>query len=490
MFRRRYRETAARFAAIDRVQAIIEFDLQGNVLAANPNFLATVGYRLEEIVGRHHSMFVEPGHEKSAEYLAFWKSLRAGSYQAGQFRRFGKGGTEIWIQASYNPLIGADGKPFKVVKFATDITAQKNEDADRAGQIAAIRKAQAVIEFDLTGKILDANDNFLTAVGYARDDIVGQHHSLFVDHETSVSAAYREFWGQLAAGKYQAAQYRRLGKGGREIWIQASYNPIFNAAGVPYKVVKFATDITEQVQLLGNLRRMIDENFGEIDRAVGKSTDESLAARHAALATNEKVQLAAAASEELASSISEIAHSMVKSREATDEAFEATEGAKDHTKRLSDAAVAMGGIVGLIQNIAGQINLLALNATIESARAGDAGRGFAVVAQEVKNLANQAARATDQIGNEIHGIQDVSKAVVESLDVISSSIEMTRNHVIGTASAVEEQSAVTRDMSMNMQRTADEVEVISANIDHIAAAVTQVSQAVGSTRQAAKVLVR
>ncbi|QCI67118.1 methyl-accepting chemotaxis protein [Phreatobacter stygius] len=483
-------EIAAKLSALDRVQAVIEFDLTGTILAANQNFLTTVGYALGEIVGKHHSMFVEPGHKDSAEYRDFWNRLRAGEFQAAQYRRIGKDGREIWIEASYNPLMGRDRKPYKVVKFATDITAQKAADADRAGQVAAIRKAQAVIEFTLDGKILDANDNFLGAVGYSLAEIKGEHHQMFVEPATRGSLEYRQFWEALKRGEYQAAQYKRVGKGGREIWIEASYNPIFDAAGRPYKVVKFATDITQQMQLLANLRLMIDQNFGEIDQAVARSTSESSNAAEVAEATRGNVQTMAAAAEELAASVVEISQSMAKSQSATDSALEQTHTAGSFAKRLSDAASAMGGIVGLINNIAGQINLLALNATIESARAGEAGRGFAVVASEVKNLANQAAKATEQISSEINGVQTISTEVVNALDSIRASVEIMRNNVIATAASVEEQSAVTRDMSSNMQSAARAVSEISTSMTGISAAVTQVSQAVSTTREAASVLAR
>ncbi|MBY0611107.1 MAG: PAS domain S-box protein [Beijerinckiaceae bacterium] len=484
------RERQAKLAALDRVQAIIEFDLAGTIIAANENFLETVGYGLSEIVGRHHSIFVEPDFIDSADYKDFWSRLRKGEFVAGQFMRIGKDGRTIWIEASYNPMLGRDGKPYKIIKFATDITKQKAEDADRIGQIAAIRKAQAVIEFSLDGIVLDANENFLAVVGYGLDEIRGQHHAMFVEPQTKASAEYARFWEALKRGDYQAARYKRLGKGGREIWIEASYNPILDASGKPYKIVKFATNITEHERLLANLQFMIERNFGEIDEAVARSSLEASEANDAAgLTTNNVAQMAAAA-EELAVSVAEIAESMAKSRGATDSAFDQAESAAQSAERLSSAATAMGGIVSLIQTIAAQINLLALNATIESARAGEAGRGFAVVAQEVKTLANQAAQATDKIGAEINNIQSVSGEVVGTLGSIRHSIEIMRNTVIATASAVEEQSMVTREMSVNMQDTARSVGSISQNIASISTAVTHVSSAMATTRDAARVLAR
>jgi methyl-accepting chemotaxis protein len=487
---RRSDETKAKLAALDRAQAIIEFNLDGIILTANKNFLTAVGYSLPEIVGKHHSIFVEPAYRDSAEYRQFWSRLRTGEFQAAQYRRFGKGGREIWIEASYNPVIGSDGKPYKIVKFATDITRQKAEDADRIGQMAAIRKAQAVIEFDLDGVILDANENFLATVGYTLDEIKGQHHSLFVSPAERASADYKAFWAALKRGEYQAAQYKRFGKGGKEVWIQASYNPIFDAAGRPYKVVKFATDITGQTKLLPNLRHIIDHNFAEIDKAVVKSASESSGSIDAARATAENVQSVAAAAEELSASVGEISESMARSRTVTDSAYDQASSAGAYTKKLSDAASAMTGIVNLIQNIASQINLLALNATIESARAGEAGRGFAVVAQEVKNLANQAAKATEQITSEINGVQSISSEVVAALESIRGSIGTMRDSVVSAVAAVEEQSALARDMSANMHSAAAAVNTISTNVTSISAAVSQVNDAVMQTREAARVLAR
>ena len=483
-------QARAKLAALDRVQAVIEFDLDGRVLSANENFLALMGYTLPEIAGRHHEIFVEPAHRTTPEYRAFWQRLRGGTFEAAQFRRITKDGREVWIEASYNPLIGRDGRPYGVVKFATDITRQKQEDADRAGQIAAIRKAQAVIAFDLDGTILDANDNFLAAVGYDRDEVVGRHHSIFVDPRERTSPDYAAFWASLRSGAYQSAQFRRLGKGGREIWIQAVYNPILDASGRPYKVVKFATDITEQVRLLGSLRTLIDKNFGEIESAVTHSSTAASTATRAAHTTSGNVQTVAAAAEELAASVSEMSQSIVRSQGATDNAYACVQAADGYTKRLAETAAAMTGIVGLIQTIAGQINLLALNATIEAARAGEAGRGFAVVASEVKALADQAARATEQINAEIGNVQAVSHEVVGALGSIRGSVSVMRETVVATAAAIEEQSAVTRDLAENMQSAAGAVTSITGSIGSIAAAVDQVSAAVNTTRDAAKVLAR
>jgi methyl-accepting chemotaxis protein len=483
-------EMKAKLAALDKAQAVIEFRMDGTIITANQNFLSVLGYSLSEIQGQHHSMFVEPAYKNSREYQEFWDNLRAGKFQTAEYKRIGKGGKEVWIEASYNPLIGRDGKPFKVVKFAIDVTNKKMEYADLWGKVEAIGKSQAVIEFNLDGTILTANQNFLSTLGYTLPEIQGKHHSMFVEPSYKNSPEYARFWEELRAGKFQAAQYKRIGKGGREVWIEASYNPIFDLNGKPNKVVKFATDITKQIELLGQLKVLIDRNFGEIDQAIHQTGNQASNASHAATETSANVQMVASSSEELAASIAEISQSMDKSRAATDEAFSQTEGATQATQRLSDAAQAMGSIVELIQNIAGQINLLALNATIESARAGDAGKGFAVVAQEVKNLANQAANATKQISTEIEGIQGISNDVVGALTMIRESVDKVKEYVGATASAVEEQSAVTRSMSSNMQSASSAVTSISQNISEISAAVQQAASAVVKTKEAAQVLAR
>jgi methyl-accepting chemotaxis protein len=420
-------ENAGMISAIGRAQAVIAFKLDGTIITANENFLKTLGYSLGEIQGKHHSMFVEPATRDSAAYRELWASLNRGEFRSAEYKRIGKGGKEVWILASYNPILDEKGKPFKVVKFATDVSEQKLRTADLAGQIAAIGKSQAVIEFNMDGSILTANENFLNALGYSLREIQGKQHSMFVDAADRGGAAYREFWENLNAGRYQAGEFKRIGKGGREVWIQASYNPILDLNGKPFKVVKYAADTTAQV-----------------------------IARKRAESVRGMMETVAAGAEELNASVREISETMTKSRQTASEAVVRVDAADQQAQRLSAASESMGGIVELIGNITGQINLLALNATIESARAGEAGRGFAVVASEVKNLANQAKQATDKIGQEIGNLNGISADVVSALTAIKQSIQEVSEYVTSTAAAVEEQSTVTSEMSTSMQRAAAE----------------------------------
>ena len=421
-------EDAGKIAAISRAQAVIEFNMDGTIVTANENFLKALGYALDEIKGKHHSMFVTPEDRASAAYAEFWARLNRGEFEAAEYKRLGKGAREIWILATYNPILDEAGKPFKVVKFATDVTAQKMKAADNDGQLAAIQKSQAVIEFNMDGTIRTANPNFLNAMGYTLAEIKGQHHSMFVEPSEKNSPAYRQFWDTLNRGEYQAAEYRRIAKGGREIWIQASYNPILDLNGKPYKVVKYATDITAQ--------------------AIGRKKAEN---------ARGLIEAVAAGSEEMSASIREISETMAKSRENSKVATSRVEAADGQAQKLNAAAQAMSGIVEMIAGITGQINLLALNATIESARAGEAGRGFAVVASEVKNLASQAKHATDTISSEINALNTISGDVVGSLTAITAAIASVNEFIASTAAAVEEQSIVTSDMSANMQRASAEL---------------------------------
>ena len=420
-------EDAGKISAIGRAQAVIEFNLDGTIITANENFLATVGYKLEEIQGKHHQMFVAPAERDSAAYREFWAKLGRGEFQSAEYKRFGKGGKEVWILASYNPILDETGKPFKVVKFATDVSAQKLSNANFAGQIEAIGKSQAVIEFSMDGKVLTANENFLGALGYTLSEIVGKHHSMFVGADERDSEAYRAFWARLNAGEFQSGEYQRVGKGGRQVWIQASYNPIRDLNGNPFKVVKYASDTTAQV-----IARKRSEKVRDMMESV------------------------AAGAEELNASVREIAEAMTRSRETASTAVGRVEAADHQAQRLTQAAESMSMIVQLIGSITGQINLLALNATIESARAGEAGRGFAVVASEVKNLANQAKQAADRIEQEIGNLNGISVDVVAALGAIRGAIEGVSEYVSSTAAAVEEQSTVTSEMSASMRKAAEE----------------------------------
>lgn len=460
------KDTQAIIDALNASQAVIEFTPAGKILTANANFLTTVGYTLDEITGQHHAIFCEPAYVESAAYQQFWSDLAQGRFASNVFKRFGKGGRIIWLQATYNPIRDEGGNVVKVIKFASDITAAKTHEVDVNGKINAIDRAQAVIEFTPAGNILMANANFLSAVGYGLDEIVGKHHAMFCDPAYAQSTAYRQFWESLARGEYQSAEYRRIGKGGREIYIQATYNPIFDDTGMVVKVVKFATDVTDMVH-----RRIrgaeLNAKLGEVVQSISEAHEKAGVAASASTETGAMINSVAAASEELAQSVRDISNSMGHARGSVEGVFKHTEVANESAESLNKSATSMTNVVTLIQDIAGQINLLALNATIESARAGEAGRGFAVVASEVKSLANQAARSTQTIAAEIANMQSVTGEVVGALGLISTSLNDVLGNVTSVAGTLEQQTAATCEITASMQSAVTAVGEINESLENI-----------------------
>ncbi|TBW40437.1 methyl-accepting chemotaxis protein [Siculibacillus lacustris] len=485
------REARARLRALDKSQATISFELDGTIVDANANFLGLMGYSLDEIRGRHHSMFVDETARDGAEYRAFWDALRRGESQVAEFKRIAKGGKPVWIQGSYNALLDAKGRPFRVVKYATDVTAEKLKTAEVKGQLDAIDRSQAVISFDLDGKILHANENFLGALGYRLDEVVGQHHSIFVDPAERSSPAYRAFWEALRRGEFQTAEYKRIAKGGKEVWIQASYNPVFDMAGRPFKVVKFATDVTASVAdrlRRHDLQRGIDADLGAIGDAIDRANQQAAAAAAASTQTSSNVQAVAAGAEELAQSVSEISRQVSHALEITNEAVRQADDTNTTIVTLVAATQKIGEVVSLINSIAAQTNLLALNATIEAARAGESGRGFAVVASEVKSLATQTSKATEEIGAQIAAVQNDTRMAVDAIAGISATIGRMNEISTNIATAVEEQEAVTRDMSANMQTAATGVATIDTGISEIARSTHAVDDATRKVKEASRAL--
>jgi methyl-accepting chemotaxis protein len=526
--------------AMSKSQAIIEFKLDGTIITANENFCRALGYQVSEIVGQHHRIFVDPAEVSSADYREFWAKLGRGEFDRRQYKRITKDGGEVWIEASYNPVFRG-GKPYKVVKFATDITAQKLKAAEDSGKIEAISRVQAVIEFTPKGDVLTANENFLSTLGYQLSEIQGKHHALFCEPAYTNSEEYRRFWAKLASGEFVADEFLRIGKGGKRVHIQASYNPIFDMNGKVFKVVKFATDVTTRVsnvdQLAGALNALSDGDLTQMLNAPFLPTLEKLrldfngastklrgtlqtisqnagaiaaASQQIQSASNDlskRTEQQAASVEETAAALEEITTTVADSSNRAQEAGQLVRKTKENAEHsgsvVGQAVEAMGkieksageiaNIIGVIDEIAFQTNLLALNAGVEAARAGDAGKGFAVVAQEVRELAQRSAKAAKEIKELINASNEHVKSGVtlvgdtgKALQQIVSQVVQVDGNVGAIVEASKEQATGLKEintavntMDQGTQQNAAMVEETTAAAHSLAREAEQLFQLLG-----------
>lgn len=529
--------------ALGRSQAIIEFNLDGTIIDANENFCRALGYEPAEIRGKHHRIFCDPAYTQTQDYRDFWAMLNRGQFESREYKRIRKDGREVWIQASYNPVF-KNGKLWKIVKFATDVTAAKQKAAEDAGKLDAISRVQATIEFTPTGDILTANENFLATLGYSLDEIVGKHHQMFCEPDYVRSEAYREFWRTLAAGQFVAQEFKRIGKGGKSVWIQASYNPIFDSNGRVFKVVKYATDITGRVRAVdeiargltalahGDLTARIDDPFipaleqirvdfnAAIDRM--RSAMQNVSGNTVAIASgSEQIRIAsdhlakrteqqAAAVEETAAALEQITQTVADSSKRATEAGQMVARTKDGAERsgeivksairamdeIENSSKEISSIIGVIDEIAFQTNLLALNAGVEAARAGEAGKGFAVVAQEVRELAQRSASAAKEIKTLIGKSGDQVKTGVQlvgetgkALEQIVSEVKDINRNVIAIvegsreqATGLQEINKAVNGMDQNTQQNAAMVEESTAASHSLAQQAAELRELVGQFR--------
>jgi methyl-accepting chemotaxis protein len=444
-------------AAIDENFAVISFKPDGIVLHANKNFLDALGYSLNEVVGKHHKMFCDREFTMSREYNNFWNDLNSGIAQISEFKRIKKNGNSIFIQASYTPVRNKSGKVIRVIKFAQDITERKLQTLDYSGQLDAIGKSQAVIEFNMDGTILKANDNFLNTLNYSQNEIIGKHHSIFCENSYKNSQEYTDFWRKLNAGNFDGGEYLRIGKNGKEIWIQATYNPIMDFDGKPFKVVKYATDITARK----NSMFKIEESVKHLTTSLNNLSTTATAMTHGAEVTTSGSQEVSATITQINTAVSDIStklNLMLDSIKDISEsssngkkiAVEAQEKSKETTNaihKLDIESEKIGETVKAIAQIAFQTNILSLNAAVEAATAGEAGKGFAVVAQEVRNLASRSDEAAKEITEAIVLIQSLVKTSLTSINTIDSTIKEISNISTNIVDSVNKQEIISNEVS-------------------------------------------
>ena len=529
---------AAILAALDRSLAIIEFTKDGVILRATPRFCEAMGYSEAELKGRHHSLFVSADYAASSEYAAFWSRLRRGEADADEYCRLAKSGEEVWIQASYNPVLDGRGRVERVIKVAQVTTEAKLKAAEIASRMAALDRVQAIIEFTVGGEVITANENFLKALGYRLEEIKGRHHRIFVDPSYASSPEYAELWRKLNAGEFVAAEMERRAKDGSSVWIQASYNPIFDARGQVVKVVKFATDVTGRVrsvdQIAGGLAQLAANRLSHriaqvVDPAFERVRADFNNAASTLQRTMEQVKAAAdeveagsndiaqasgdlsrrteqqaASLEKTTAALEEITQTVRRTAEGAGQASEAASKARIEARKSGDvmrdavgamdeiekSASQIGQIIGVIDEIAFQTNLLALNAGVEAARAGEAGRGFAVVASEVRALAQRSADAAKeiktlisassaQVGRGARLVGDTGKALTSIVDAIAN-----------IDALVGEIAASTQEQAKGMSEVNTAVNQMDQVTQQNAAMVEQATAAAASLRGEAVSLAR
>jgi methyl-accepting chemotaxis protein len=437
--------------------AIISFKSDGTIINANQNFLNAMGYNINEIQGKHHKIFCDSVLASSQKYADFWNNLNKGIVQTSEFKRIKKNGESIFLQASYTPIKDSNGKVFEVIKFAQDITKKKLESLYYSGQVEAIGKSQAVIEFDMDGTIIKVNDNFLNALDYELNDVVGKKHSIFCEESYKNSNEYQKFWEKLNTGKHDSGEYLRIGKNGKKVWIQATYNPIMDIDNKPIRVIKYATDITGRKNMIFDIEKNVQKLTKSLDYLLNASESMSKSAQNTMNGSKEvsvsTIQINQAVSdvsekiENMLSSITTIATSSEKGEKIAVEAQGQSKSTTAAIIKLNEESTKIGDTVNIITQIAFQTNILSLNAAVEAATAGEAGKGFAVVAAEVRNLANRSNDAAKAITDAITLIQSLVKNSLESINNIDKTIQEITTMSVSISNSIQNQQIISNELA-------------------------------------------
>ena len=460
--------------AINEYYAVISFSPDGTILEANDIFLNALGYKQNEILGKHHRIFCDKEYINSNDYKVFWQNLASGKAQTSEFKRIKKDGSSIFIQATYMPIKDTNGKVFEVLKYSQDITKKKQISFYNQGQIKAINKSQAVIEFDMQGIILNANDNFLNTLGYKLEDVQGKHHSIFCEDSYKNSSAYKEFWSKLNSGEYDTGEYLRIGKNNKQVWIQASYNPILDMDNKPFKVVKYATDITEKKEMMFEIDEKVKELNISLDQLLNTSStmnqrakstmDESQEVSSFISHINDSIGNVSSKIQVMLSSIVDISKATQKGEKIANEAQIQSKNTTNAITKLNNESQKIGDTINLITQIAFQTNILSLNAAVEAATAGEAGRGFAVVAAEVRNLANRSNDAAKEITRVIEYIQQLVEESLQSIHLIDGTIEQMASMSNNISNSMKEQQNISNEVSSITLNTSGEINEVTSKM--------------------------